>query len=78
MDIFCDSAVGDNLREDYVDINDLIDIKDRVLLDNCLKIEIKTDIVHQKLVHMLNKRNNISSAHPNDGQIKLFELFGWL
>ncbi|EFF19268.1 MULTISPECIES: hypothetical protein [Enterococcus] len=78
IDIFYDSAVGGSLREDYVDENDLVDIKDRVLLDTCLKLEIITDIVHQKLVHILNMRNNISSAHPNDGQIQPFELLGWL
>lgn len=59
IDIFYDSAVGGSLREDYVDENDLVDIKDRVLLDTCLKLEIITDIVHQKLVHILNMRNNI-------------------
>lgn len=78
IDIFFDSAIGSNLREQYNDETDLRDIKDRVLLDTCLKLEIITDIVHQKLLHILNMRNNISSAHPNNGQIQPFELLGWL
>jgi hypothetical protein len=78
IDIFYDSAIGGNLRDEYTDESDLNDVKDRVLLDTCLKLEIITDIVHQKLVHILNMRNNISSAHPNNGQIQPFELLGWL
>ncbi|MDV2910615.1 hypothetical protein R0H03_01855 [Pediococcus acidilactici] len=78
IDIFFDSAIGDNLRDQYNDENDLKNIKDRVLLDTCVKLEIITDIVYQKLVHILNMRNNISSAHPNNGQIQPFELLGWL
>lgn len=78
LDIFFDAAVGENIRDLYSSEKDLPSIKDRVLLDTCLKLEIISDIVHQKLVFILDMRNNIGGSHPNNGQINSFELLGWL
>ena len=49
LDIFFDAAVGENIRDLYSSEDDLPSIKDRVLLDTCLKLEIISNIVHQKL-----------------------------
>lgn len=59
LDIFFDAAVGENIRDLYSSEKDLPSIKDRVLLDTCLKLEIISNIVHQKLVlTSLKKRMN--------------------
>src|SRR5699024_12186541 len=51
--------VGENIRDLYSSEKDLPSIKDRVLLDTCLKLEIISNIVHQKLVlTSLKKRMN--------------------
>ena len=78
LDIFFDAAVGENIRDLYTSEDDLPAIKDRVLLDTCLKLEIISNIVHQKLTYILDMRNNIGGSHPNAGQINSFELLGWL
>lgn len=78
LDIFFDAAVGENIRNSYNSEDDLSSIKDRVLIDTCLKLEIISSIVHSKLVHILDMRNNIGGSHPNDGHINSYELLGWL
>ncbi|MBA5263075.1 hypothetical protein [Enterococcus hirae] len=78
LDIFFDAAVGENIRDLYSSEDDLPSIKDRVLLDTCLKLEIISNIVHQKLTYILDMRNHIGGSHPNAGQINSFELLGWL
>lgn len=78
LDIFFDAALGENIRDQYNDESDLPSIKDRVLLDTCVKLEIISKIVYQKLTFILDMRNNIGGSHPNDGQIGSFELLGWL
>lgn len=78
LGIFFDAAVGENIRDLYTSKDDLPSIKDRVLLDTCLKLEIISNIVHQKLTYILDMRNNIGGSHPNAGQINSFELLGWL
>ena len=58
--------------------NDLPGLKDRTLLDTCLKLELIPDIVHKKLVHILEMRNDIGLSHPNYYSINSYELLGWL
>ncbi|MGE8723276.1 hypothetical protein ACO2KH_18325 [Leptospira terpstrae] len=78
LDIFFDSAVGASLRSEYSTEEDLADLKDIVLLDNCFKLELINDTLHKKLRHILDMRNNIGASHPNSYDIKAFELLGWL
>lgn len=78
IDIFFDTAVPNKDRDDYSKEEDLSSIKDRTLLDVCLKLEILSDIVYKKLVYILDMRNNIGGSHPNNGTINAYELLGWL
>lgn len=78
LELFYDAAVGGELRETYSEEEDLISIKDNTLIDTCRKLEIISDLLHEKLKHILYMRNNIGASHPNMESIKTFELLGWL
>ena len=78
LDLFFDEAVGIDTRSEYKTEDDLSGIKDRALLDTCLKLELISDIVHNKLVHILDMRNNIGASHPTQYSINSYELLGWL
>jgi hypothetical protein len=53
-------------------------VKDQVLLDTCKKLELISDLLHRKLCHILDMRNQIGSSHPNEYSINAYELLGWL
>lgn len=78
LELFYDAAVGGELRETYTEEEDLSSIKDNTLIDTCRKLELISDILHEKLKHILYMRNNIGASHPNMESIKTFELLGWL
>lgn len=78
LDYFYDSAIGGTLREQYHNEDDLVLVKDQVLLDTCRKLELISDILHRKLCHILDMRNQIGSSHPNEYSINAYELLGWL
>ena len=78
LDIFFDAAVDENIRDQYNSFEDLSGLKDRVLLDTCLKLEIVSGSIHKKLCHILDMRNDIGSSHPNSYSINSYELLGWL
>lgn len=78
LDLFFDEAVGGKNRDNFSTEEDLAGIKDRTLLDTCLKLELISDLVYKKLVHILDMRNDIGSSHPNQYSINSYELLGWL
>ena len=78
IDLFFDAAVGGKNRASYKDESDLDGIKDVVLLDTCLKLELISDVVYRKLDHILTMRNEVAASHPNVESIGGFELLGWL
>lgn len=78
LDLFFDEAVGGKNRDNFSTEEDLAGIKDRTLLDTCLKLELISELVHKKLVHILDMRNDIGSSHPNQYSINSYELLGWL
>ncbi|MFM9328008.1 hypothetical protein [Paenibacillus mesotrionivorans] len=78
LDLFYDAAVGGELRETYSSYEDLGSIKDVVLIDTCKKLELISDILHEKLKHILFMRNHIGASHPTDEPISTHELLGWL
>lgn len=78
LDLFYDAAVGGELRETYSSVEDLASIKDNTLVDTCRKLELISDILHEKLKHILYMRNNIGASHPNGESIRTLELLGWL
>lgn len=78
LDIFFDAAVGENLRDQYKDGEDLSGLKDKTLLDTCRKLELISDTVHKKLSHILDMRNNVGASHPTTYSINSYELLGWL
>lgn len=78
LDLFYDEAVGGKNRVDYNTEEDLPGLKDRTLLDTCLKLELLPELVYKKLVHILEMRNDIGSSHPNHYSINSYELLGWL
>lgn len=78
VDLFFDAAVGGKAREQYKDARDLDGIKDIVMLDTCSKLEIVSDIVYKKLIHILTMRNEVAASHPNVASIGGFELMGFL
>ena len=63
---------------DYKTEEDLPGLKDRTLLDTCLKLELIPELIYKKLVHILEMRNDIGSSHPNIYSINSYELLGWL
>jgi hypothetical protein len=78
LDLFYDAAVGGELRETYNSFEDLSSIKDNTLIDTCRKLELISDLLHEKLKHILYMRNNIGASHPNGETIRTLELLGWL
>lgn len=78
LDLFFDAAVGGDVRESYSSEEDLVSIKDNTLIDACRKLEIISDVLHQKLKHILYMRNHIGASHANTESIRTFELLGWL
>lgn len=78
IDLFFDAAVGGKNRASYQDESDLDGIKDSVLLDTCLKLELVSEVVYRKLDHILTMRNEVAASHPNVESIGGFELMGWL
>ncbi len=78
LEYFYDNAIGGTFREQYKDENDLPSVKDQVLIDTCKKLELISDLLHRKLCHILDMRNQVGSSHPNDYAINAYELLGWL
>jgi len=78
LDLFFDAAVGGKQRDLYNTEDDLSGLKDKVLLDNCSKLELISETIYKKLTHILIMRNDIGASHPNDSNINAFELMGWL
>jgi hypothetical protein len=78
VDLFFDAAVGGNNRASFKDEEDLAGLKDSVLLNSCLKLELISDVVYRKLDHILTMRNEVAASHPNVESIGGYELLGWL
>jgi hypothetical protein len=78
LDYFFDSAIGGTLRDQFNDEDDLASVKDQVLLDTCKKLELISDLLHRKLCHILDMRNQIGSSYPNEYSINAYEFLGWL
>ncbi|AGY58868.1 hypothetical protein [Gloeobacter kilaueensis] len=78
IDLFFDAAIGGKNRDEYKDENDLGGLKDIVLLNTCLKLELVSGTVHRKLDYILTMRNEVAASHPNVESIGGFELLGWL
>jgi hypothetical protein len=78
IDLFFDAAVGGKTRDSYKDDQDLGGLKDCVLLNTCLKLELLSEIVYRKLDHILTMRNEVAASHPNVANIGGYELLGWL
>lgn len=78
LEEFFDAAVDQKRREDYTSENDLPGIKDITLLNTCKKLEWISDIVHRKLCHILDMRNQIGASHPTTYSINSYELLGWM
>lgn len=78
LDLFFDAAVGGNNRDDYEKEEDLAGLKDNTLINTCKKLELISDILQTKLLHILAMRNDIGASHPNTYSINAFELLGWL
>lgn len=78
IDIFFDKAVGGNLRASFTKEEDLAGLKDNVLLQTCMKLELITETTYKKLAHILDMRNDIGISHPTNYTINAFELLGWL
>lgn len=79
VDLFYNEALGTTKEKDFYQTEeDLHLIKDRVLLDTCRKLEIIPEIEIEKLIHILNMRNNIGASHPTKYSINSYELLGWV
>jgi hypothetical protein len=78
IELFFDAAVGGKNRSSFQDESDLDGLKDSVLLDTCLKLELISEVVYRKLDHILTMRNEVAASHPNVESIGGFELLGWL
>ncbi|EPQ9287643.1 hypothetical protein ACUXXQ_000281 [Escherichia coli] len=78
LELFFDAAVGGKHRDLFSTESDLSGIKDKVLLDNCAKLELISDSIYKKLTHILIMRNDLGASHPNDAKINAYELMGWL
>ena len=78
VDIFFDAAVSGKARDYYKSEDDLASLKDAVLLDTCIKLELIGETTHKKLKHILEMRNDIGISHPTNYNINAFELLGWL
>ena len=78
LDIFFDAAVSSKVSQIYNSEDDLVALKDVVLLDTCRKLELISDTTYKKLKHILDMRNDIGISHPTNYTISAFELLGWL
>ena len=78
IDIFFDAAIGGKLRDSYNKEEDLVGLKDSVLLDTSKKLELISETTHKKLFHILEMRNDIGISHPTNYLINAYELLGWL
>jgi hypothetical protein len=78
LDMFFDAATGGARRELYQTEDDLQGLKDNTLINTSRKLELISDIVYTKLMHILTMRNDIGASHPNSYSINAFELLGWL
>lgn len=78
LDMFFDAATGGARRELYQTEDDLAGLKDNTLINTCRKLELISEIVYTKLMHILTMRNDIGASHPNSYSINAFELLGWL
>lgn len=78
IDIFFDSAVSGKNREFYSKDDDLVYLKDAVLLDTCKKLELISETTFRKLKYILDMRNDIGISHPTDYSITAYELLSWL
>jgi len=78
IDLFFDAAVGGSKRTSYRDEDDLPGLKDSVLLNTCLKLELLSEVVYRKIDHILTMRNELAASHPCVESIGAFELLGWL
>lgn len=78
LDIFYDSAGGVKSRNFFKTKDDLPSLKDAVLLDTCIKLELISGTTYKKLKHILDMRNDIGISHPTNYTINAFELLGWL
>lgn len=78
LDMFFDAATGGARRELYQSEEDLAGLKDNTLINTCRKLELISDVVFTKLMHILTMRNDIGASHPNSYSINAFELLGWL
>lgn len=78
LDMFFDAATGGARRDLYQTEEDLAGLKDNTLINTCRKLELISDIVYTKLMHILTMRNDIGASHPNSYSINAFELLGWL
>ena len=78
IDLFFDASVGGERRQDFKNEKDLEGLKDSVLLDTCLKLQLLSDVTYKKLIHILTMRNDVAASHPNVERIGGFELLGWL
>lgn len=78
VNTFFDAAVGGKNRELYQTEEDLSGLKDQVLLDTCRKLELISNVVYEKLAHILTMRNQVAASHPNVESIGGYELLGWL
>ncbi|MEM9459808.1 MAG: hypothetical protein AAGF11_36865 [Myxococcota bacterium] len=78
IDIFFDSAAGGKAREFYKTDDDLVSLKDAVLLDTCRKLELIANTTYKKLKHILEMRNDVGISHPTNYTINAFELLSWL
>jgi hypothetical protein len=65
IDLFFDAAVGGKNRSSFQYESDLDGLKDSVLLDTCLKLELISEVVYRKLDHILTMRNEVAASHPN-------------
>lgn len=59
LELFFDAAVGGKQRDLFSTESDLSGIKDKVLLDNCAKLELISDSIYKKLTHILMMRQSM-------------------
>lgn len=78
LDMFFDAAAGGARRDLYQTEDDLAGLKDNTLINTTRKLELISEIVYTKLMHILTMRNDIGASHPNSYSINAFELLGWL
>lgn len=78
LDEFYDIAVSPKKRNDYHSEEQLRFIRDKTLLDTFKQLEWMNEILYKNLVHILDMRNLIAASHPNEYQIRSYQLLSWL